>query len=528
MLIGYVSDERYVAVANCHLLLENGSIAVATRSCANGAVYADIDPGPYEVSLDRDGFGAKRVRMTVSEGDPYHFRLLRLGLLGYAWPKCVRAAERAEFRVHSDEPYKLSLWRYGLEKTLVKKIGWFDEHGPGATLQITPDGDYTQTGVQWNRYGYSNPHHKQHVTAPPQSGLYYFHAQDESGHFFSFPWVVAPRSPSANIAVLAADITWNAYNNFGGRSNYIHPDRLPPTPTLNARLELSRYTDPEHLDYVGTDYDPLSFDRPEPINGIPKGTEVVDPIEGRAACHLAPAEWRLLGWLERERLAYDLYSETQLHAEILDLDAYRLLIIDTHPEYWSAHMYHQVKSWVFDRGGRLVYLGGNGLNCEVEFLDDQTCVYRNEDARQLRDPTRGFESRFHQRQESEAHLLGVVYDDRGIMTAAPYQVVDDTHWCFNGTGLSNGDLFGFHSQHERIPGGASGHETDKRSTSSPANTRLLARGTNPGDGGAEMVVHETASGGAVFSAGSICWTSSLLVDEGVSQITANVLRRFEG
>ena len=149
-------------------------------------------------------------------------------------------------------------------------------------------------------------------------------------------------------------------------------------------------------------------------------------------------------------------------------------------------------------------------------------------ARRLRDPALGLESRFHQRQESEANLLGVVFDDRGVMTAAPYEVVDDSHWCFAGTGLRRGDRFGTECQHERVPGGASGHETDKRSKSSPANTRVLAKGLNPGGGGAEMVIHEPPGGGAVFSVGSICWPSSLLVDEGVSQITANVVRRFCG
>ncbi len=96
----------------------------------------------------------------------------------------------------------------------------------------------------WNKFGYTSPHHEQFVTAPERTGLYYFHAQSEAGRFFSFPWIVAPPSPQAKIAVLASNITWNAYNSFGGRSNYIHPDKLPPTPTVNARLELKRYTRP--------------------------------------------------------------------------------------------------------------------------------------------------------------------------------------------------------------------------------------------------------------------------------------------
>ena len=120
------------------------------------------------------------------------------------------------------------------------------------------------------------------------------------------------------------------------------------------------------ITYDTDDYAPLSFDRPEPINHIDEHEEITDPIEGRAACHLAPAEWRLLGWLEREGFAYDYYAETQLHDGTLDLDDYQVLIISTHPEYWSRAMYFAVKSWVAERGGRLMYLGGNGLNCEVE------------------------------------------------------------------------------------------------------------------------------------------------------------------
>ncbi|MEQ8788401.1 MAG: hypothetical protein RIC55_18975 [Pirellulaceae bacterium] len=530
MLIGYVSDQRYVALADVLLLIESAThgerAALSVCSRADGGVVADLPPGRYTVTLAKDGFGPKRLEAELSPEQPYHFRLLKLDLLGYAWPKCVRAGERAEFRVHSDEAYKLSLWRYGLHKQLVRKIGWFDEHGPGATRQITPDGDYTQTGVEWNKRGYSSPHHKQTVEAPSQSGLYYFHAQGESGKFFSFPWVVAPSRPASPIAVLASNITWNAYNSFGGRSNYIHPDRFPPRPTVNARLELKRYTDSQHLNYDTDDYAPLSFDRPEPINHIPRYTEAIDPIEGRAACHVAPAEWRLLAWLEREQLAYDYYSETQLHFDAVPLDDYRVLVISTHPEYWSRRMYDRVKSWVFQRGGRLVYLGGNGLNCDVEFLDEQTCIYRNGDERRMRASGGAIESRFHMRHESEAGLLGVVYDPRGIMTAAPYRVVDADHWVFAGTRLSTGDTFGLESLHERVPGGASGHETDKRSASSPANTHLLAQGGNPDGGGAEMVIHEPDGGGAVFSVGSINWVSSLLVDDHVSRITANVLRRF--
>jgi N,N-dimethylformamidase len=180
-----------------------------------------------------------------------------------------------------------------------------------------------------------------------------------------------------------------------------------------------------------------------------------------------------------------------------------------------------------------MYLGGNGLNAEIVFLDDATMRVNSHLPREgselgFHHPETGqyIESRFHRNVESEANLLGVVTTEAGIMTAAPYKLIEEDHWVFAGTGLRNGDLFGTENQHERCSGGASGHETDKMSASSPANTVLLAKGTNPEEGGAEMVVYDTASGGAVFSVGSITYPASLLVDPDISRITANVLSRF--
>ncbi|MBM3939760.1 MAG: carboxypeptidase regulatory-like domain-containing protein [SAR202 cluster bacterium] len=524
MLIGYVSDERYLALPDAQVEIEGAHLAIEVRSRASGAVHADLSPGTYTVTLAKAGHGSKRVVATLGDGRIHHFRLLPDTLLGYAWPRAVRAGERSEYRVHSPEAYKMELWRYGREKRLVRPISWLDEHGPRATVQVTPDGDYTRTGVRWNEIGYRAAASNQWVTAPDHSGLYYFHAKGASGAFFSFPWIVAPARPSASIAVVLSDFNWTAYNNFGGRSNYIHPEGLPPTPTIHARGELRRYNDPEFSAYEVEEYPPLSMDRPEPINFSPEHERPTDPIEGRAANHVAPAEWRLLAWMEREGLAYDVYSESQLHAGQLDLAAYRLLVLGPHPEYWSDRMYRQVKAWVHDRGGRLAYLGGNGINCAIEILNESTIRVLNGDARAMRQG--GFESRFHYRVEPEAALLGVAYTEAGVMTAAPYEVRDATHWVFEGTALADGDRFGQRSQHMRIPGGASGHETDKITASSPRNIQLLAKGLNPDDGGAEMVTYETPSGSAVFSTGSICWVSSLLVDENVSRITANVLRRF--
>lgn len=535
MIIGYVSDERFVALEGVVVeitaeLTETGGstpMCVVARSTPSGSIHADVGPGRYAVILAKDGFGTKRATVTVGGPEVHQFRLLADGLLGYMWPKSVRSGERSEFRVHSTEPYKLELWRYGATRELVRHIGWYDEHGPRATMQITPDGDYSRTGVHWNAVGYSAPHFLQFIEAPERSGLYYLHATTESGKFFGWPWIVAPAEPNHDVAVLASNINWNAYNNFGGRSNYANMAALPEFPIVNSRQDLSRYVNPNHVFYTEESYAPLAFERPEPLNSIPLGDTLTSPIEGRSASHLAAAEWHLLGWMEQQGIGFDLYAETQLDAEELDLDRYQILVLNTHPEYWTAKMYHKVALWVRTRGGRLMYLGGNGLNCEVTLTDDGAMIARNGSYGNAGKMTElGLDSRFHIYNESEASLLGVAYSESGGMTGAPYRTVAADHWIFAGTGLQAGDLFGTESLHMRCPGGASGHETDKITPQSPEGLVVLAKGTNPDGGGGEIVTYTTASGGAVFSVGSITWTSAITIDDIVARITANVFERF--
>jgi hypothetical protein len=514
MLVGYVSDEQYVALSDVAIVLRQGNEIVASRSLADGTVLAEVQPGTYRVTLSKAGFGAKHVDIALPTAVPHQFRLLSDRLLGYVWPKWSTSGSEAEFRIHSTEAYKLSLWRYGWNKTLVEDLGWFDDHGPRVTTQVVPDGDFTQTGVQWNKIGFGSAWHQQKIVAPAESGLYYFHVKNARGEFFSFPWIVQPALPRSRVAVLTSNVTWNAYNSFGGRSNYVNQRELLPRPTVYARTDLERYTRPGTWPFE--EYGaPLSFDRPEPANFVPEDTQITDTIEGRLACAYAPGEWRLLGWLEREGFAFDLYSETELHHGRVPLDQYQALILNTHNEYVTKEMYFQIKDWVYRQGGRLMYLAGCGFLCEFDFVDEYTIRCRQEERHDLR-------------QESEACLLGVAYSHGGYRTGAPYRVIADDHWAFAETGLKPGDLFGHRSLNGRTPGGASGLELDKISAHSPSGIVHLAKGQNPNGSGADMVTYETGSGGAVFSVGSLNWTLALPIDDSVSRITANVLRRFLG
>ena len=105
MLVGYVSDDRYVALDNVLLEFEKDGESHEATSRATGAIYLEIEPGRYKITLRKDGYTPKSVDMDIPSNEPYHFRLLSDRLLGYVWPKWVQAGERSEFRVHSSKAY---------------------------------------------------------------------------------------------------------------------------------------------------------------------------------------------------------------------------------------------------------------------------------------------------------------------------------------------------------------------------------------------------------------------------------------
>lgn len=534
MVIGFVSDEMFVAIADAQLEFKKiaDGTRIEARSSASGAVNLDLPPGEYEVALAHPNFGSKISTLSISRDmQPHQFRLLSKTLVGYIWPKWCRSGEVGEIRFSAHEAVEISLWRYGWEKEFIRDIGRFQAFAPSGDSQTLPDGDIAKIGVNWNhdRFDYSPDLEALTVIAPEKSGLYYFHMKTSSGETFSFPWIVAPgkKVKEKEIAILTSNICWNAYNDWGGRSNYVAANKLPDVPTVSPTQSSPWFRPTGAIWWVGNSFEPLSFDRPEPVNSEELESKITDQIKKIGSEHVA-GEWRLLGWMEKEKYEYDLYSENQFDIGELDLEKYKVLILSTHPEYWTINMYEKLKDWVQNRGGKLLYLGGNGINCSVELHDNSMTVHNMDLSGWL--PHRAYSgegalipSRFGLRHEVESSLLGVVMSFAGMGTGAPYEAIDVDHPIFKNTNIKNGDKFGFNSPVARCPGGASGHETDKRDSSTPANTRLHARGLNGEGAGAELVTIESSSGGVVISVGSINWTASLPVDDQVALITKNAL-----
>ena len=116
MLIGYVSDERYVALADVLIEFDRGgrvrrgrpldAARGGLRRCSRRATYRrDARQGGLRPEACHRDVGGGRRR--TSSGSCRTACSATSGRAGRG-----RASSR-EFRVHSVEPYRLSLWRYG-------------------------------------------------------------------------------------------------------------------------------------------------------------------------------------------------------------------------------------------------------------------------------------------------------------------------------------------------------------------------------------------------------------------------------
>ena len=491
-------------------------------------------PATTASTLQKPGFGAKRVRMTPHVGRAVPLPPARPTACSATPGRSGSASgEQSEFRVHSVEPYKLELWRYGWEpRSSSAASAGTTSTARAPRCRSRPTATTRRPASSGTRSATPARSTQQYVAAPgAQRALLLPRLDRRPGGSFAFPWVVAPAKPTAPDRGAGLEHHLERLQQLR-RPQQLHQRRRaarrrrPSTPAP----ELKRYTDAELVTW-GRD----ELRRRCRSSGRSRSTtstsaeQITDPIEGRQACHLAPAEWRLLGWLEREGFAYDLYAETQLHDGALDLRAYRVLVLSVHPEYWTRRMYDRVKR-VGLRGGRPAdvprrqrpQLRGRAAARRRDASCHNTADREPVARRAWAAPRAG--SRM--RHESEANLLGVVFTPAGAMTGRAVPRRRRRPLGLRGHRAEERRPLRREVPAQRCPGGASGHETDKISPSSPKNVRLLAKGLNPDDGGAEMVIFDTPGG-----RGGVLGRLDLLAELAAGRrrrrdITANVLRRF--
>jgi hypothetical protein len=307
--------------------------------------------------------------------------------------------------------------------------------------------------------------------------------------------------------VLANVNTWLAYNGWGSRSKYSGAART-------------------------------SFLRPMP-QSAPNGDT-----------HLTRGELWVLGWLQSQGHSPDVFTDIDFHDDGCDPEQYPLLVLSTHPEYWTPRMYDRLAAYL-DGGGSVAYLGGNGVFEAGEYADDRTAmVFRRGEEGGHRE-----KALFRVRGRPERSLLGVA-TERCAVPGSPYEVRSAGHPLFEGTGLSNGDTIGavgLNQGHSdgRGNGAASGWEVDTSRgpgatalptacdldkahlpptgvppSALPGGLVVLAQGVPDGtEPGADMTYYDHPGGGFVFSAGSLTFGGSLVVDPKLSALVHNVIHQ---
>jgi hypothetical protein len=306
---------------------------------------------------------------------------------------------------------------------------------------------------------------------------------------FHMPFVLrgrkGPGMPS--VVVMSNIFTWQAYNAWGGGSYYKGDHPRAPEDSYEPIISLKRPN--------------LAASRDTPIG------------------HTGYAEKHIHTFLQRHGIAYHQISDLDLHQDPTALEGYRVLVINTHSEYWTREMIDRLEAFL-GSGGRVLNLSGNVIWWKVTLKGDQL-ECRKDKGIHSQTGERG--GKWKDLGRPSQPILGVGSDPRGIHTFAAFQVLEPSHWLFRGAGLGSGDLIGVQGLNE---GGASGGEEDKVGPLIPSGAVHLAHGLNPGQGGADIVFFETPQGGAVLSAGSISFCGSLMVDKALDTLIMNFMDAY--
>jgi N,N-dimethylformamidase len=405
------------------------------------------------------------------------------------------------------------------------------------------------------------------LTIPAQlrSGVYSMRLRTSGGEDH-IPFFVRPKkgAPAARIVFLAPTNSYLAYANEQLKISY----RLAPNQTTRgAHTPEDRYSEANglvslydvHRDGSGVCYSsrlrPIMTLRPKyytRILGCP---------------HQLPADLHLIDWLEAQGYEYDVITDEDLHTEGLDLLApYQVVLTGSHPEYWTASMLNALETYLH-RGGRLMYLGGNGFYWVTSIDPTRPHVvevrrwggiraWEAEPGERYHSTTGELGGLWRFRGKAPQRLVGVGFTAQGFDTNRPYRRQPDSldaRAAFIFAGIGREELIGdFPSL--VLNHGAAGFELDRADPAlgTPSHALVLASSfghtdsyqhvveevltSNSRQGGtvnplvrADMVYFTYPNGGAVFSTGSIAWCGSLSFnnyDNNVARVTENVLQRF--
>jgi N,N-dimethylformamidase beta subunit-like, C-terminal len=481
-----------------------GSAPVNCES-ARQPISASDRPNPIALENEKPGDASWQLSNPATQHE----------IEGYASAASVNRGESISLFVNTAEP------SYTLE---VFRMGWYGGAGARAmTAPITRPGTQQpipqmdpDTGLiecQWtDPYTLTIP---ANPTDPTDwaSGVYLVKlTAGSSGKQSYIIFVVRDDERRSDLLFQASVNTYEAYNDWGGRSLYSHPRAFK-----------------------------VSFNRPY-VRGDGSG----DFLWSRGGW-----EYNMLRFLEREGYDVTYSTDVDTHARGSLLLLHNGFLVVGHDEYWSWRMRKNVEE-ARDAGVSLGFFAANTCFWQIRYErsrftndPDRTIVCYKTDSPSkdpmYSDPSNRYLATVTWRQRPvnrpEDKLVGVMYDWNLGSPNADMVVHDASNWVFAGTGLQNGD---------HLPG-LLGYEADRMFGHAPGDIRLLARSPvrNPvtgRTGHSDMTVYTTNTCGVVVATGSMQWNWGLddygahqapptspdppLTNPAVQQVTRNILNRF--
>ncbi|GAA2433037.1 N,N-dimethylformamidase [Actinomadura vinacea] len=276
----------------------------------------------------------------------------------------------------------------------------------------------------------------------------------------------------------------------------------------------------------------------------------------------------LLDWLDGRGEHYAVVTDDEVERAGTELlSRYRVVLTGSHPEYCSAGMLDSYLAYTH-AGGRLMYLGGNGFYqvtarhpghpdaLEIRRGHAGVATWVSDPGEENLSATGEPGGLWRMRGRAPNVLVGVGFTAQGHDRACGYARTEAStdpavSWVFDGVKAGAGEVFG-----DAGPGlgGAAGDELDRADVTlgTPADAVVLASSTGhserivlvpeeadhsfaaPPAGvhpkiRADIVLLGRPGGGAVFSVGSIAWSTAMTHaggDNDTARVTANVLDRF--
>jgi hypothetical protein len=307
---------------------------------------------------------------------------------------------------------------------------------------------------------------------PP--GDYLLRLDGDNGAQQFVPLTVATPDNDGRIVIVNAVTTWQAYNRWGGYSLY-----TDPAGSMAGRARA------------------VSFDRPYQAKDM------------QGAGDFLIFERPLVQFAERSGLPLGYATDVDLHANPHLLDGARAVVTLGHDEYWSQEM-RDAATAARDRGVNLAFLGGNEIYRHIRFEDSPNGPDRvevdyksfDEDPVSRTDPAAATTQwRSPPVPRPESVLLGNFYECNPVQ--GDMVAVDQGNWLLAGV-VTDGQVLA----------GMIGNEYERVDLDVPTprpievlfHSPVVCQGRHDV---ADATYYTTASGAAVFSAGTQYWICGL-------------------